>query len=121
MKSIKELTDMNMPDSRCDIPDSSTIVANINEKEYQFIVRIHPLAGKMIALFENGKEYGLLDKEIASRDKFIRSELTKLKHFNIDILYDSPGWIWIGMDQYGLHAREATNSEVEIIVKLQGD
>ncbi len=35
MKSIKELTDMNMPNSRCDVPDSSTIVANINEKEYK--------------------------------------------------------------------------------------
>ena len=109
---------MNMPNSRCDVPDSNTIVANINEKEYHFIVRIHPLAGKIIALFENGKEYGLLDKEIASRDKFIRSELTKLKHFNIDILYDSPGWIWIAS---WFHAREATNSEVEVIVKLQGD
>lgn len=85
---------MNMPNSRCDVPDSSTIVANINEKEYQFIVRIHPLAGKMIALFENGKEYGLLDKEIASRDKFIRSELTKLKHFNIDMS-------WVDMDWHG--------------------
>lgn len=114
MKPIKELIDMNMP-------ESSKIVANINEKEYHFIVRIHPLAGKIIALFENGKEYGLLDKQIASRNKFIRSELTKLEHFNIDILYDSPGWIWIGMDQYGFHAREATNSEVEVFVKLQGD
>ncbi|MEK4933343.1 MULTISPECIES: hypothetical protein [Bacillus] len=103
------------------MPNSSKIVVNINEKEYHFIVRIHPLAGKIIALFENGKEYGLLDKQIASRNKFIRSELTKLEHFNIDIFYDSPGWIWIGMDQYGFHAREATNSEVEVLVKLQGD
>ncbi|WP_141535183.1 hypothetical protein [Bacillus cereus] len=112
---------MNIPNSRFDVLDSSTIVEKINEKEYHFIVREHPLVGKIIALFENGKEYGLIDKQIASRHKFIRIELTKLEHFNLDILYSSPGWIWIGMDQYGLHAREATNSEVEVFVKLQRD
>ncbi|EEL70371.1 hypothetical protein bcere0026_26690 [Bacillus mycoides] len=95
------------------------IVANIDEKEYHFIVREHSLVGKVISLFENGKEYGLIDKQIAVRDKFIRSELTKLEHFNIDMLYNSPGWIWVGMNQFGLYAREATPNEVEIFMRLK--
>ncbi|PGV52688.1 hypothetical protein COD94_30530 [Bacillus cereus] len=112
---------MNVLNSGFDVSDSRTIVANINEKEYHFIVREHPLIGKVIALSDNGKEYGLIDKQIASRDRFIRSELTKLHHFNIDILYDTPGWIGVGMDQFGLYAREATYKEVEVLMKLKED
>ena len=104
-----------------DLSDSRLIVANVEEKEYHFIVREHPIVGKIISLLENGKEYGLIDKQIANNDKFIISELTKLDYFNIDVLYYTPGWIWIGMDQIGLHAREATYNEVDIIMKLKED
>ncbi|WP_002147237.1 hypothetical protein [Bacillus cereus] len=110
---------MNIPNFRFDVSDTRMIVANIDEKEYHFIVREHSLVGKVISLFENGKEYGLIDKQIAVRDKFIRSELTKLEHFNIDMLYNSPGWIWVGMNQFGLYAREATPNEVEIFMRLK--
>ncbi|HDR6720446.1 TPA: hypothetical protein QCV66_006332, partial [Bacillus thuringiensis] len=95
-----------MSNSGPDLSVSRLIVVNIEEKEYHFIVREHPIVGKFISLFENGKEYGLIDKQIANKDKFITSELTKLDYFNIDVLYLTPGWIWIGMDQFGLHARE---------------
>ncbi|EOP11153.1 MULTISPECIES: hypothetical protein [Bacillus] len=104
-----------------DLSDSRLIVANVEEKEYHFIVREHPIVGKIISLLENGKEYGLIDKQIANNDKFIISELTKLDYFNIDVLYYTPGWIWIGMDQFGLHAREATYNEVDVIMKLKED
>ncbi|RWS44874.1 hypothetical protein EKA14_03590 [Bacillus mycoides] len=110
---------MNIPNFRFDVSDTRMIVANIDEKEYHFIVREHPLVGKVISLFENGKEYGLIDKQIAIRDKFIRSEFTNLEHFNIDMLYNSPGWIWVGMNQFGLYAREATLNEVEIFMRLK--
>ncbi|MGN4884020.1 hypothetical protein ACTFST_13845 [Bacillus cereus group sp. MYBK106-1] len=104
-----------------DLSNSCLIVVKIKEKEYQFIVREHPIVGKFISLLENGKEYGLINKQIANKDKFIKSELAKLDYFNIDVLYDTPGWIWIGMDQFGLHAREATYNEVDIIMKLKED
>ena len=110
---------MNIPNFRFDVSDTRMIVANIDEKEYHFMVREHPLVGKVISLFENGKEYGLIDKQIAIRDKFIRSEFTNLEHFNIDMLYNSPGWIWVGMNQFGLYAREATLNEVEIFMRLK--
>lgn len=38
------------------------IVVNIEEKEYYFIVCEYLIVGKFILLFENGKEYGLIDK-----------------------------------------------------------
>lgn len=104
-----------------DLSDSRLIVANVEEKEYHFIVREHPIVGNIISLLENGKEYGLINKQIANKDKFIKTELTKLDYFNIDVLYQTPGWIWIGMDQLGLHAREATYNEVDIIMKLKED
>ncbi|MGG0292492.1 hypothetical protein ABEY30_26070 [Bacillus pacificus] len=104
-----------------DLSDSRLIVANVEEKEYHFIVREHPIVGKIISLLENGKEYGLIDKQIAIKDKFIKSELIKLDYFNIDVLQHTPGWIWIGMDQFGLHAREATYNEVDVIMKLIED
>ncbi|TPV42414.1 hypothetical protein [Bacillus dicomae] len=104
-----------------DLSDSRLIVAYVKEKEYHFIVREYPIVGKIISLLENGKEYGLIDKKIANKDKFIKSELTKLDYFNINVLYQTPGWIWIGMDQFGLHAREATYNEVDIIMKLKED
>ncbi|HHP1038947.1 TPA: hypothetical protein ACR3S6_002666 [Bacillus thuringiensis] len=110
-----------MSNSGLDLSVSRLIVVNIEEKEYHFIVREHPIVGKFISLFENGKEYGLIDKQIANKDKFITSELTKLDYFNIDVLYLTPGWIWIGMDQFGLHAREATYNEVDVIMKLKED
>jgi len=110
-----------MSNSGPDLSVSRLIVVNIEEKEYHFIVREHPIVGKFISLFENGKEYGLIDKQIANKDKFIKSELTKLEYFNIDVLYHTPGWIWIGMDQFGLHAREATYNEVDVIMKLKED
>ncbi|MEK4498351.1 hypothetical protein [Bacillus sp. FSL R12-0069] len=104
-----------------DLSDSRLIVANVQEKEYHFIVREHPIVGNIISLLENGKEYGLINKQIANKDKFIKTELAKLDYFNIDVLYHTPGWIWIGMDQLGLHAREATYNEVDIIMKLKED
>lgn len=104
-----------------DLSNSCLIVVKIKGKEYQFIVRQHPIVGKFISLLENGKEYGLINKQIANKDKFIKSELAKLDYFNIDVLYHTPGWIWIGMDQFGLHAREATYNEVDIIMKLKED
>ncbi|TNO98109.1 hypothetical protein [Bacillus sp. CD3-1a] len=110
-----------MSNLEADLSDSRLIVANVEEKEYHFIVREHPIVGKIISLLENGKEYGLIDKQIANKDKFIKSELTKLEYFNIDVLYHIPGWIWIGMDQFGLHAREATYNEVDVIMKLKED
>ncbi|MGH1284056.1 hypothetical protein [Bacillus toyonensis] len=110
-----------MPNFGTDVSDFRLIVANIDEREYHFIVREHPILGKIISLFENGKEYGLIDKQIAIKDKFIKSELTKLDSFNIDILHHTPGRIWIGMNQFGLHAREATYNEVEVIMKLKED
>ncbi len=103
------------------LSDSRLIVANVEEKEYHFIVREHPIVGEIISLLENGKEYGLINKQIANKDKFIKSELAKLDYFNIDVLYHTPGWIWIGMDQFGLHAREATYNEIDIIMKLNED
>lgn len=112
---------MNMPNFGTDVSDFRLIVANVDEREYHFIVREHPILGKIISLFENGKEYGLIDKQIAIKDTFIKSELTKLDGFNIDILHHTPGWIWIGMNQFGLHAREATYNEVEVIMKLKED
>ncbi|UOK44093.1 hypothetical protein KU891_13695 [Bacillus tropicus] len=102
-----------------DLSNSCLIVVKI--KEYQFIAREHPIVGKFISLLENGKEYGLINKQIANKDKFIKSELAKLDYFNIDVLYHTLGWIWIGMDQFGLHAREATYNEVDIIMKLKED
>ncbi|TXR59680.1 hypothetical protein [Bacillus sp. AR18-7] len=110
-----------MSNLEADLSDSRLIVANVEEKEYHFIVREHPIVGKIISLLENGKEYGLIDKQIANKDKFIKSELTKLEYFNIDVLYHTPGWIWIGMDQFDLHAREATYNEVDVIMKLKED
>ncbi len=104
-----------------DLSDSRLIVANVEKKEYHFIVREHPIVGEIISLLENGKEYGLINKQIANKDKFIKSELAKLDYFNIDVLYHTPGWIWIGMDQFGLHAREATYNEIDIIMKLNED
>lgn len=84
-----------MSNLKSDLPDSRLIVANVEEKEYHFIVREHPIIGKIISLLENGKEYGLIDKQIANKDKFIKSELTKLDYFNIDVLYHT-------LDGYGL-------------------
>lgn len=110
-----------MSNLEADLSNSRLIVANVEEKEYHFIVREYPIVGKIISLLENGKEYGLIDKQIANKDKFIKSELTKLEYFNIDVLYHTPGWIWIGMDQFGLHAREATYNEVDVIMKLKKD
>ncbi|MDR0167674.1 hypothetical protein [Bacillus paranthracis] len=110
-----------MSNLEADLSDFRLIVANVEEKEYHFIVREHPIVGKIISLLENGKEYGLIDKQIANKDKFIKSELTKLECFNIDVLYHTLGWIWIGMDQFGLHAREATYNEVDVIMKLKED
>ncbi|MGZ7149068.1 hypothetical protein [Bacillus sp. BC08] len=104
-----------MSNSGSDLSDSRLIVANVEEKEYHFIVREHPIVGKIISLLENG----LIDKQIANKDKFIKSELTKLDYFNADVLFHTPGWIWIGMDQFGLHAREATYNEVDVIIKLK--
>ncbi len=109
-----------MSNLEADLSDSRLILANVEEKEYHFIVREHPIVGKIISLLENGKEYGLIDKQIANKDKFIKSSLLN-EYFNIDVLYHTPGWIWIGMDQFGLHAREATYNEVDIIMKLQED
>ena len=60
-----------MSNSGADLSVSRLIVANVEEKEYHFIVRDHLIVGKVISLFENGKEYGLLDKQIANKDKFI--------------------------------------------------
>ena len=37
-----------------DLSDSRLIVANVEEKEYHFIVREHPIVGDYIAI-ENGK------------------------------------------------------------------
>ncbi|PFV74725.1 hypothetical protein COL05_24515 [Bacillus sp. AFS059628] len=110
-----------MSNLRSDLSDFRLIVTNVEGKEYHFIVREHPIVGKIISLLENGKEYGLIDKQIANKDKFIKSELTNLDYFNIDVLYHTPGWIWIGMDQFGLHAREATYREVDVIMKLKED
>ncbi|PEM29620.1 hypothetical protein [Bacillus wiedmannii] len=104
-----------------DLSDSRLIMANVDEREYHFIIREHPILGKIISLLENGKEYGLIDKQIANKDKFIKSELIKLGYFNIDVLHHTPGWIWIGMDQFGLHAREATYNEVDVIMKMKED
>ena len=89
-----------MSNLEADLSDSRLIVANVEEKEYHFIVREHPIVGKIISLLENGKEYGLIDKQIANKDKFIKSELTKLEYFNIDVLYHTPdgyGLVWINL------------------------
>ncbi|MDP7989068.1 hypothetical protein Q9B79_04485 [Bacillus sp. MHSD_36] len=111
-----------MSNLRSDLTDSRLIVANVEGKEYHFIVREHPIVGGIISLLENGKEYGLIDKQTANKNKFIKSELTKLEYFNIDVLYHTPGWIWVGMDQFGLlHAREATYNEIDFIMKLKVD
>ncbi|MEJ9253986.1 hypothetical protein [Bacillus wiedmannii] len=110
-----------MPSLGLDLSNSRLIMANIDEREYHFIIREHPILGKIISLLENGKEYGLMDKQIANKDKFIKSELIKLEYFNIDVLQHTPEWIWIGMDQFGLHAREATYNEVDVIMKLKED
>ena len=90
-----------------DLSDSRLIVANVEEKEYHFIVREHPIVGNIISLLENGKEYGLINKQIANKDKFIKTELAKLDYFNIDVLYHTPG--------------EASYNEVDIIMKLKED
>ncbi|MEE6182447.1 hypothetical protein ACQ3VH_01980 [Bacillus pretiosus] len=110
-----------MPSLGLDLSNSRLIMANIDEREYHFIIREHPILGKIISLLENGKEYGLMDKQIANKDKFIKSELIKLDYFNIDVLQHTPEWIWIGMDQFGLHARETTYNEVDVIMKLKED
>ncbi|MBJ8108122.1 hypothetical protein JDS99_00320 [Bacillus cereus group sp. N6] len=110
-----------MPSLGLDLSNSRLIMANVDEREYHFIIREHPILGKIISLLENGKEYGLMDKQIANKDKFIKSELIKLEYFNIDVLQHTPEWIWIGMDQFGLHAREATYNEVDVIMKLKED
>ncbi|SCL99118.1 Uncharacterized protein BCRIVMBC120_03238 [Bacillus wiedmannii] len=116
-----EVIKINMPSLGLDLSNSRLIMANIDEREYHFIIREHPILGKIISLLENGKEYGLMDKQIANKDKFIKSELIKLDYFNIDVLQHTPEWIWIGMDQFGLHAREATYNEVDVIMKLKED
>ncbi|MFK4413369.1 hypothetical protein ABH961_001906 [Bacillus sp. RC251] len=121
MKSILEVIKINMPSLGLDLSNSRLIMANVDEREYHFIIREHPILGKIISLLENGKEYGLMDKQIANKDKFIKSELIKLDYFNIDVLQHTPEWIWIGMDQFGLHAREATYNEVDVIMKLKED
>ncbi len=121
MKPILEVIKINMPSLGLDLSNSRLIMANIDEREYHFIIREHPILGKIISLLENGKEYGLMDKQIANKDKFIKSELIKLDYFNIDVLQHTPEWIWIGMDQFGLHAREATYNEVDVIMKLKED
>lgn len=110
-----------MPSLGLDLSNSRLIMANVDEREYHFIIREHPILGKIISLLENGKEFGLIDKQIANKDKFIKSELIKLDYFNIDVLQHTPGWIWIGMNQFGLHAREATYNEVDVIMKLKED
>ncbi|AIE79812.1 group-specific protein [Bacillus cereus] len=46
-----------------DLSDSRLIVVKVKEKEYQFIVREHPIVGGIISLLENGKEYGLINKQ----------------------------------------------------------
>ena len=107
-----------MSNSGPDLSVSRLIVVNIEEKEYHFIVREHPIVGNLYRYLKMGKEYGLIDKQIANKDKFITSELTKLDYFNIDVLYLTPGWIWIGMDRFGF-AREATYNEVDVIMKLK--
>ncbi|SCN09216.1 Uncharacterized protein BCRIVMBC126_02891 [Bacillus wiedmannii] len=116
-----EVIKINMPSLGLDLSNSRLIMANVDEREYHFIIREHPILGKIISLLENGKEYGLMDKQIANKDKFIKSELIKLDYFNIDVLQHTPEWIWIGMDQFGLHAREATYNEVDVIMKLKED
>ena len=45
------------------LSNSCLIVVKIEEKEYHFIVREHPIVGKMISLLENGKEYGLIENK----------------------------------------------------------
>ncbi|PFZ81944.1 hypothetical protein COL83_32255, partial [Bacillus wiedmannii] len=40
-----------------DLSDSRLIMANVDEREYHFIIREHPILGKIISLLENGKEY----------------------------------------------------------------
>ncbi len=40
----------------------------------------------------------LMDKQIANKDKFIKSELIKLDYFNIDVLQHTT---WMDMDWYG--------------------
>ena len=121
MKPILEVIKINMPSLGLDLSNSRLIMANVDEREYHFIIREHPILGKIISLLENGKEYGLMDKQIANKDKFIKSELIKLDYFNIDVLQHTPEWIWIGMDQFGLHAREATYNEVDVIMKMKED
>lgn len=89
-----------MPSLGLDLSNSRLIMANVDEREYHFIIREHPILGKIISLLENGKEYGLIDKQIANKDKFIKSELIKLDYFNIDVLIihlDGYGSAWINL------------------------
>lgn len=79
-----------MPSLGLDLSNSRLIMANVDEREYHFIIREHPILGKIISLLENGKEYGLMDKQIANKDKFIKSELIKLDYFNLDVLQHTP-------------------------------
>lgn len=109
---------MCMPNSGFYVSVSCLIVATKDEKEYHFIVREHPIAGKFISLLENGKEYGLLDKQTVNKDKFLRLELVKLGHIKKAVFEGSAEWIWVGMNQFGMYARLATNNEVEIFVDL---
>ncbi len=40
---------MNMPNFGTDVSDFRLIVANVDEREYHFIVREHPILGKIIS------------------------------------------------------------------------
>ncbi len=58
MKPILEVIKINMPSLGLDLSNSRLIMANVDEREYHFIIREHPILGKIISLLENGKEYG---------------------------------------------------------------
>lgn len=81
-----------MSNLEADLSDSRLIVANVEEKEYHFIVREHPIVGKMISLLENGKEYGLIDKQI-NWTILIKHINARNKSCIINSVYDYY-WIW---------------------------
>ncbi|ARJ25138.1 hypothetical protein J7E43_14755 [Bacillus sp. ISL-8] len=108
-----------MPNSGFDVSISRLIVATKDEKEYHFIVREHPIAGKLISLLENGIEYGLIDKQTVNKNRFMRLQLARLDNVKNAVLDGSAEWIWVGMIQSEMFARLATNNEIEFYVDLQ--
>ncbi len=110
---------MHMPKSGFDVSISRLIVATKDEKEYHFIVREHPIAGKLISLLENGIEYGLIDKQTVNKNRFMRLQLARLDNVKNAVLDGSAEWIWVGMIQSEMFARLATNNEIEFYVDLQ--